>query len=48
MIKERYERTELEVIMFSADEVLRTSSDPPITPDPPIASNSDPYELPIV
>ena len=47
MIKERYERTELEVIMFSADDVLRTSSDPPITPDPPITS-SDPYELPIV
>ena len=42
MMKERYEKTELEVIMFTADDVLRTSTDPPITPD------SDPYELPIV
>ena len=42
MMKERYEKTELEVIMFTADDVLRTSTDPPITP------NSDPYELPIV
>ena len=47
MMKERYEKTKLEVIIFTADDVLRTSTDPPITPDPPITS-SDPYELPVV
>ena len=37
MVKEIYERTELEVVMVTTDDVLTTSS-----------SYSDIYELPIV